>query len=399
MYKQFSCLQGALGVALLAVLPGVALALDKPATAIPLTANTPYQDFLTQSGEVKWYTMSNTNGGKLTLQMNVSKLQNANYDLQLYRYDPATNSLVQQVDSNLPAGMNEQISKNAVLPATWYAAVKSTSGADSANPFTLNWFMSGAPDAREPDDSPAQASAFPYSVNTAAKIQGTHDHGEDWDWYKYTVPTAGLFKFMTSQGFDAVGKPLPHGNPTAEVYDKNFKLLTTVPPLKIVYDYPMLAGDYYIKVYSATKSAGFAYTLWAAAKAPVTAAKVAISNVSSEGGVQGFINYGQGQKWRVKGAIGISGKALDASGNPVPNAELAVEVRPKFNSTPVTANAISGADGSFTLNLSLPPAIGQYSYNNTISMHYYDIIPLSFKSAGKAITANIADFYHFAYQR
>ncbi|CUB24721.1 hypothetical protein BN2127_JRS7_02608 [Bacillus subtilis] len=59
-----------------------------------------------------------------------------------------------------------------------------------------------------------------------------------------------------------------------------------------------------------------------AAEAPY---KASITNISTDGGVYGKINYGQGQFWRVKYNITISGKLLDQNGQPVPNAPVRFE--------------------------------------------------------------------------
>lgn len=386
---------------LLFLLGGVivnANALDKPTSAIPLAPNTIHQDFLTQPAETKWYTMTNSGAGKLTVLLDMGASQNVNYDLRLYRLNAANNTLVEEVVSGLPTGFNEQVSKITASGNTWYVAVNSVSGIDSANPFGLKWIINGSNDPREPNDSPQQASVYPYIVETPNPIDGNHDNGSDVDWYKYTVPVGGLFKGFIAHTFDANGVKLPFADTTGQIYDSNFNLIKTLPPYKIINDIPFTPGVYYFKLYSPSKAGGTAYSLRFTAKAPLIISRVAISNVTTEGGVYGFINYGQGNKWRVKGNIGISGIAYNAGNTPIANAEVRVSVQPKLDSTPTTATVLTGSDGSFLLNLALPPAAGQFVYDNVVSLHYYDIIPVRFTSAGNSLSANIADFYHFAYQ-
>ena len=374
-------------------------AIDKPNSAIPLTINTPYQDFLTQPGETKWYTMVNPSAGKLTVALDTSKLQNANYDLRLYRLDIAQNILVEEITSSLPTGFNEQISKITTANNIWYVGVTSASGTDSANSFNVNWAISTGVDAHEPNDSPQQASTYPYVVEAPLPvINGTHDSGNDIDWYKYTVPVGGLFKGLIAQAFDANGIKLPFGDTTCTIYDSKFNLIRTIPPYKIFSDLSLTAGVYYIKMYSPAKISDVSYSLRLVAKAPVVASRVAISSVTSEGGVQGFINYGQGNKWRVKAGIGIYGTAYNVSGTPISNAEVKVTVQPVLSSTPMTTSVLTDSNGGFLLKMMLPPAAGQYVYDNNISFHYYDIISVKFTSSGNPLSANITDFYNFAYQ-
>lgn len=126
--------------------------------------------------------------------------------------------------------------------------------------------------------------------------------------------------------------------------------------------------------------------------------RINVDSISTTPGYEGYLNYGQGLKWRVKDGLTVTGTALDAAGALIPNATIDLEVRTVTNSIVVKSTATTDISGKFTMQMGLQPAVGQFVFNNRTSLHYYDIIPATFKSGGTTIAANIADLYHFAYQ-
>ncbi|QHQ78946.1 Ig-like domain-containing protein [Bacillus subtilis] len=132
-----------------------------------------------------------------------------------------------------------------------------------------------------------------------------------------------------------------------------------------------------------------------AAEAPY---KASITNISTDGGVYGKINYGQGQYWRVKYNITVSGKLLDQNGQPVPNAPVRFEADTKVGNTTQTASGTTHANGTFEVPMYLGPAAGYYTYYTSVSVHYYDIIPFRVFSGESRLVSTDNSLYHFAYQ-
>lgn len=122
-----------------------------------------------------------------------------------------------------------------------------------------------------------------------------------------------------------------------------------------------------------------------------------ISDITSDGGVAGFVNYGYGSKWRVKTNITVNGVAYGTNGQPIANAAVVIEIDVKGSATPATTAVTTNSSGAFSAPMTLIAAIGQYQYDNGVSWHYYDIVPIKFRSNNQALTANIVDLYHFAY--
>ncbi len=126
--------------------------------------------------------------------------------------------------------------------------------------------------------------------------------------------------------------------------------------------------------------------------------KASITNISTDGGVYGKINYGQGQFWRVKYNITIGGKLLDQNGQPVPNAPVRFEADTKVGNTTQTASGTTDANGTFEVPMYLGPAAGYYTYYTSVSVHYYDIIPFRVYSGDSRLASTDNSLYHFAYQ-
>ncbi|WP_139491448.1 cadherin-like beta sandwich domain-containing protein [Brevibacillus dissolubilis] len=132
----------------------------------------------------------------------------------------------------------------------------------------------------------------------------------------------------------------------------------------------------------------------------VQAKSVSISQINTDGGVQGYINYGQGRKWRIYRNITVIGTAYDTMGKPAANASVTVSVTVRLNNRTFQATGTADANGRFSIPISgLSPAVGVYSYNNWSSMHYYDVIPLSVTSNGVSVSSNETSLYHFAYSK
>lgn len=128
-------------------------------------------------------------------------------------------------------------------------------------------------------------------------------------------------------------------------------------------------------------------------------AQAVASRVQIEQAGNAFINYGQGNLWRVQRSTPVRGTAYDVDGNPAAGTRIEIEVTVELSTQPRTAYGITDSEGNFTIQLVLGSGVGRYTYNNRISYHYYDVVPIRFyNKEGERINANISRSYHFAYQ-
>lgn len=199
-----------------------------------------------------------------------------------------------------------------------------------------------------------------------------------------TVSQANYFTFSFSNVPAA-------SNYQVGVYDGNLNHLATLSKNSTV-TYSLGAGVYYLRVASLDSVApAAAYRL----SANVAATSVTLVQVDTNGGNGGYLNYGWGNYWRVYRTATVSGISRDIHGNPVPNAPVNVVINtPQTYVRSPQAVGTTDASGNFSIYLSLPAARGTYSYNNWVSIHYYDMASLGISSSSVQYTTSL---YHFAY--
>ncbi|WP_018887455.1 Ig-like domain-containing protein [Paenibacillus massiliensis] len=353
--------------------------------AIQIPPGYQLQGLVTEEGQNRWYYTYVDKTNKLTVRMDPPASTSVDYSLALYKEDPATGELSFVAYSLKDAGVYEQLSYVAT-PGYYVILVQSNVGFDTTNPFTLSVIASDSYDSSEPDDNPWFAKDRGSAPFTSSQ---TIDNFLDEDWSKITITGTGspiMIKFgNTSQYGDY--KLYLYGSNLANlgVFDQNSNITGTLP-----------AGDYYIMVSAPQKfDSTTPYTLSVSYQS-ADVYRVNITGVSSE--ESGFINYGSGNMYRVKGNTTFTGKAFDASGNPVANAQVTVKVTVRINNTVVSTTANTDSQGNFQATMRIPAAAG-YSvyYNGSLSRHYYDIVPIRFESGGVNVNANISSLYHFAY--
>lgn len=111
------------------------------------------------------------------------------------------------------------------------------------------------------------------------------------------------------------------------------------------------------------------------------------------------MDYVDGPYWRVYSTSYVEGIAYDANGYIIPNADVIIKVKVELNKVDKIASGRTDSQGKFKIKLNLGPGAGIYNYyNQGISIHYYDIVDVSFLSNENAIPGNIDKFYHFARQ-
>ncbi|UTR16062.1 Ig-like domain-containing protein [Salipaludibacillus sp. LMS25] len=126
--------------------------------------------------------------------------------------------------------------------------------------------------------------------------------------------------------------------------------------------------------------------------------RVNVTRIDSDGGVQGYINYGYGNHWRIRSNITIHGQLIDNNGNPMANAPVEFTVVREINKTPISGESTTDNNGNFSVTINnIGPAAGYLSYYTGYRTHYFDLIPLTASSNGVQLQSNESRVYHFAY--
>lgn len=379
------------GTFTIGIIPAHAAAGSAPGTAILLSPAQAASDFLLREGEIKWFVINQASQAKITVRLEVPALSTVNYNLQLYTYDADSGALIDDNVSEFGANTNEQISK-IVSPGQYFIAVKSATGFSADKPFRLTYRNTATQDASEGDDSPWQASALILKPSLSDST-GNTDNSWDEDWRSIDLPQASKI-YLQIGAWTQNQTTYPFGNQIIEVFNSSYQLEATVnPPKPIIL--ALAAGRHYLRIRSSTQTPATFYRVQFAA--PATASRINVTQVSSDPNVQGFIDYGQGNKWRVKGDTVLYGVAFDAFGNQLANATVQVNI-PVSIGAPVNELVLTNTSGTFTLPMTLPPARGSLMFTASRSYHYYDIVGVRLTSNLSPVNANISDFYHFAYQ-
>ncbi len=355
-----------------------------PDTAESISTDTTISGYIDQQGGERWYYANVTRSLKLTAFLSAGT-SNVDYDLTLYRLNPSTSTLEQVSYSAKGAGQYELLSHLAT-PGYYFISVTSYQGSDTTNPFTLFTTLSDSYDQNEPDDNPF----FAKNRGTAPFIsQHTIDNLLDEDWTKITLNAQSKVNLR-------LNNPSVHGSYVIQLWNANLQNLGSLTQ-NADGQITLPAGSYYIQVYApSTFDSSTPYTL-SVNYQNAAISRVAISDITTDRGVYGFIDYGYGKKWRVGYNITVKGRAYDATGNPVANGIVTMGVQTRINNKTIVANGNTDSLGYFSIPMEIGPAAGQYSYSAPVSVHHFDIIPIVFLSNNNQLNADINSLYHFAY--
>lgn len=358
-----------------------------PDQALFIQTGQAYQGYIAAEGESRWFYTQVTNPAKLTSFLSVVNSAAVDYDLSLYYLNEETSEIQQVAFSTKGPTQYEQLSHIAKA-GYYFIRVSSYQGADTTNPFTVFAVTSDSYDASEPDDNPWLAKdkgSAPF-VSTQ-NIDNRFD--EDWTKVTLTAQSKMNLRLDNASAYGTYQLQLFNANLVSQgTLAQNTNGQVTLP-----------AGTYYIQVLAPST-----FDLTTPYKLSVNyqtadVSRVAISNITTDGGVYGFINYGQGNKWRVKNNIVISGRAFDATGNPVANAIVTTNITTILNGKVIPGTATTDASGNFTMPVNIDnPGVGQYTFQSSKYRHYYDIVRIQFFSNGKPLNSDISTLYHFAYE-
>lgn len=358
-----------------------------PDQALFIQTGQAYQGYIAAEGESRWFYTQVSSPAKLTSFLNVVNSASIDYDLALYYLNEQTSTIEQVAFSTKGPTQYEQLSHIAKA-GYYFVQVSSYQGFDTTNPFTLFNGLSDSYDSNEPDDNPWLAKdKGATSFISTQNIDNSFD--EDWTKVTLTAQSKMNLRLDNTSAYGTYQLRLFNANLVSQgTLAQNTNGQVTVP-----------AGTYYLQVLAPSN-----FDLTTPYKLSVNyqtadVSRVTVSDITTDGGVYGFIDYGQGKMWRVKSNIVITGRALDATGNPVGNAIITTNITTVLNKKVITASATTDAYGNFIMPVYINnPGVGNYSFQSSRYRHYYDIVPIQFFNNNKQLTSSISTLYHFAYE-
>ncbi|SDK34659.1 hypothetical protein [Sediminibacillus albus] len=358
---------------------------DSPNTAALIEIGSVYSDYITEEGQQKWYRFENTDAGKLTVILQTVQSANVDYDLHLFKLNEETMTLEEEIISSYGSAKNEQLSKLSE-GGVYYIAVNSAAGFDSESPFTFTVRHSPSFDQSEPDDNIWQAPAY---LNNVYESQ-TLDNSFDMDWVLLELDEE---KTLTVN----LDNPAT-GNYQLDIFDPALNSLAGLEDNKN-YSIVFPKGVYLLRVQSTSGDydAEQSYTLDIRERAG-EAKDAVISNIDTDDNVEGYLNYGYGNKWRIEHFMNVRGQLFDENGLSVPNTNVEVRIATVLNDRVYIESGTTDRNGNFEIEFpNIQEAVGEYGFNNNVSYHYFDIIPIVVLSNGKVVDSNEDSLYHFAY--
>lgn len=355
-----------------------------PNEAMVIPVNSLVNDAIKEAGQQRWYAFA-ANTGKLTLNLDCSNSPDVDYDLYLYQYDDTTGNII-PLDGNESNGSIEHFSC-MVNEGIYFVLVNSYLGYDAFNQYSLGVVLSTSFDELEANDRIQDASVLSdIEFNTV----GTIDNQFDVDIYKFTVESKGtIYISFTNNGS-------LQNIYAADILNTNGVKLEQLEQNKSFYA-DLLPGTYYFKVYCSTFGGDYTSTYTLKGDVRRNAARVEVTHAGDA--ELPIVDYVDGPYWRVYSTSYVEGIAYDANGYIIPNADVTIKVKVELNKVDKIASGRTDSQGKFKIKLNLGPGAGIYNYyNQGISIHYYDIVDVSFLSNENAIPGNIDKFYHFARQ-
>lgn len=347
-----------------------------------------YSDLITENGQTKWYVFQNPDPGKLTVYLKTVSSSTVDYDLHLFKLNEDTMTLIEQTSSTYGPNMNEQVAKISD-GGIYYIAVDAWQGFDVNNPFAFIIQHSPIYDNNEPNDNIWQANVYTNSIN----LTGTIDNDFDVDWFIFSLEKESVLNTRLSNPANSTYQ--------LDIFDANLNYLASFSENQDYNNYRFQAGTYYMRVIPVSSyDANTNYTLTVQESTPslTNPVRAEITSINSDGGVEGYIDYGEGKKWRIKTNITINGKLLDEHGLGVPNTKVEFTVTARLNNREHSDYSYTDANGNFSVPIfDISPAIGEYSYSTGRNMHLYDIVELKAESNQNVLILNETSLYHFAY--
>lgn len=337
------------------------------------------------------------------------------YDLLLYS---SSYSLIKYSDyvsltTETERPLDESLGYIATSNETVNLCVYATTSGSSTEPFTLDIAISDQNlDSMEPNDN--MREAIDLDLNYIGRtVYRNINSPLDTDWYKFNV--------KDEESYDHIRFMLTHTNNyndcIIDLYQDVLTDSTNLAPYKLGSgandEIHLDPGDYYACVRSNptsletynTENAIIDYTLTVEPAAPFT--NIKITSLDGPHGCE--VNYPEGRLLRIDETedpyITIKGKAYYVKYGKVEygafNARLNIKIedtawtninRPDMAWTYATKKVDS--TGNFEIKVKLKPALGGSSFNNDMSMHYYDLMKITIEDSYDGSPRATSQFYY-----
>lgn len=376
-----------------------------PENADWVTVNSLQYDMISEEGQERWYYFQ-TEAGKLTLDLKAPYSGDVDYSISLYSYNSAeANPYVLVAKAQTKGTAKEHIARQ-VDAGIYYVEVEGVSGYDEVNSFQLGIGYTAVYEAPEIDDD----FRTPNAVTVPFSITGTMDNPYDHDYIKFTVSEEATVLFSLSDNSSS------GSNYRVDIYNGSGKYLDYMNQGEGTMSFT--PGNYYACI-SATKysGAGASYAFSGTYKEGGDSGNTgdpkdpdepedpdegttAVSKVNITKAGDAFIDYdGRGPFWRIHTSQTITGTAYDASGNPVPDANIEIQIVVEDGTITRKASGTTDSNGNFSIYIYVGDGSSwHYRYDTGFSYHYYNIVPINFYSNGTKVNANITKLYHLVDQ-
>ncbi|WP_224361120.1 hypothetical protein [Hyalangium versicolor] len=356
---------------------------NSPQTAQYLDLNTQVSATLAVQDEQAWYYVYVPANGKVTAFLQTVNNASLDYDLYLYKYNPADGTLALQAYSFYAPTHYEQVSTPAATGEIYFIAVHAYQGADPVNPYTLAVLYSSLPDVDEPNDNPWQARSATDGISASRTL----DNAFDEDWTALTVTQENTFVFSLNTAATGTYQlhlfaTNIHGTSLATV-NKNTQAAFTLSP-----------GTWYVRVLSLdTVTPAEPYTV----RVAVAAGALTDIKVLNHTGVEDYINYNPayGPSWRIQTTATFKGTLKDRYGRVLPNTPVNLAVyTPSTYRKQTFATGVSDASGAFSIPVELPGALGVLKYDFVFGAEHYDMASFTLSAEGASVGRHL---WHYAY--
>ena len=351
--------------------------------------------YLTETGDLRYLQLSVDGGKYIQARLYLPSSNDLDYDL--YITDANINALAGCEYESYVNGTNGTAMESvgyiteAGEAQDYYIIVVSSNGGSINETFTLEYVISDNYDAYEPSENAYEAKPITFPNAGIDFSQAALSTPVDSDWYYVSIPENriydGLYMAAYSESSNSIAMEIYQNIST----NNGIKLKRVAGVTDNMLTLPVSTGRYYIKVSNAgsleefNKSSITNYTL--AIRTRLRPTNISIDEYDGNEGINKFVQYpGYSRKYfRTKGWIKVTGSVY--AKDPETGAKYAISgcsVTARYynpywaaNNTSYnaekTATGVTGSDGTFSITMQLPPAMGAESYYAPLSTQYYDL--------------------------
>lgn len=354
--------------------------------------NKVYQGQIDDIEKMDMYALENTQGGKITVYMQVPKNAGIDYNIYLFKKNSQSGDVELVGGCEYPAAVNDNFS--LICDEGVYVIAVGLKKLDvPAEPYYFTVTHTIAYSSYEPNDNLFQIKQY----TLGEEYKDTIDNQYDEDCFHFDIPEDGKYVLT-------IDNPASNVKLQSELQDQNLNIKLHTDK-NGEYEIDLEKGFHIIRFLSEEGyNIGTEYTFSIKKKDeavnPVQVpARAEITDITSPG-VGGYIPYPQGRRWRVKTSCVVYGKLYDENNNPAGGIPVRARMFSKFKNDWVIGEYVTKADGTFEITMpDLSHAVGEYEYYGPVSYHYYDIAPFEIQVNGITMRCNESSVYHFAYSK